>query len=211
MTVEKRPKNNFIQSIDLPCNKKYHTSNPVGQYLIDQFMKTLIDLVSGLPAKRILDIGCGEAVPLFHLSRYWPDDVIFHGLDQQLNLLAVAQQIFKRGSYYGGDIYNLPVANQPKYDLVICTEVLEHLPDPHTALKNLAHLSRSYCLLSVPNEPWWRIANMLRGKYVSEWGNTPDHVNHWSSTGFQQFAEQELIIEKVRQPFPWTMILARVP
>jgi hypothetical protein len=61
----------------------------------------------------------------------------------------------------------------------------------------------------VPNEPLWRVLNFSRGKYLADWGNTPGHLNHWSPGAFRAFLEKELIIEDMRRPLPWTVVLAR--
>ena len=55
--------------------------------------------------------------------------------------------------------------SSPQYDaaeLVVCCEVLEHLPDPEAALATLAGLARPWLLVSVPREPLWRALNLAR-------------------------------------------------
>jgi 2-polyprenyl-3-methyl-5-hydroxy-6-metoxy-1,4-benzoquinol methylase len=108
-----------------------------------------------------------------------------------------------------GDIYNLPLSDNA-YDLVICTEVLEHLIKPNEAIAELVRIGCNYYLLSVPFEPFWRIANIVRGKYLLNLGNTPTHVNHWTRYGFRRFIDRYLEVIDIRNPFPWTIILAKV-
>ncbi len=50
------------------------------------------------------------------------------------------------------NIYDLQ-ASEAAAELVICCEVLEHVPDPVVALDCLARLARPYLLVSVPREP----------------------------------------------------------
>ncbi len=85
-----------------------------------------------------------------------------------------------------GSIYGLPFVNH-EFDLVICTEVLEHLNAPILALQEIRRVSAKYCMLSVPNEPIWRFLNITRGAYITNLGSTPAHVNHWSIGSFQQY------------------------
>lgn len=94
-------------------------------------------------------------------------------------------------------------------DLVICCEVLEHVPEPDPALYRLAKLARSHLLVSVPREPLWRVLNMARGKYLSTLGNTPGHINHWSSSKFIATLSERFEVLAVRKPLPWTMALCR--
>ena len=94
--------------------------------------------------------------------------------------------------------------------MVVCSEVLEHLENPRKALENLINATRNYLILSVPREPIWRILNILRGKYWSDFGNTPGHIQHWGSYNFIRFLKNdEMKIVKVKRPFPWTMVLLK--
>ena len=95
-------------------------------------------------------------------------------------------------------------------ELVVCCEVLEHLPDPPRALEVLGRLARPYLIASVPREPLWRILNIARGKYWSNLGNTPGHLQQWSRRAFVALLAQRFDVVEVRNPLPWTMALCRV-
>ncbi len=73
---------------------------------------------------------------------------------------------------------------EPAPDLVVCCEVLEHLPDPLGGLAALQRQRANWYLLSVPREPIWRALNMARGAYLKDFGNSPGHLQHWSQKGF---------------------------
>ena len=94
-------------------------------------------------------------------------------------------------------------------ELVVCCEVLEHLPDPEAGLAMVARLARPWAIVSVPREPLWRALNVARGKYLGDLGNTPGHLNHWSRRGFLRFLGRHLEVVEVRSPLPWTMALCR--
>lgn len=98
-----------------------------------------------------------------------------------------------------------------EFDLVICCEVLEHVNNFEQALKELKRISKKYILISVPNEPIWRMLNMVRGKYWKALGNTPGHINHWGVISFGKLVKSEkLLILGKKYPFPWQMMLLRV-
>ena len=107
-----------------------------------------------------------------------------------------------------GDIARLPFPPL-SFDLVMAIEVLEHVDDPVAALAELVRVSRGGMVLSVPREPIWRVANMARGKYLADLGNTPGHVQHWSRRSFVELVGSQLEVVNVSTPFPWTMIEAR--
>lgn len=194
--------------VALPMNTKYLTGNPISRRLIAGFMRALVDLIGRLPLSTILEVGCGEGLILRQLDHAAPG-MSMQGLDIDPALLRAARVILPRAGYVEGSIYSLPVRAR-SYDAVICTEVLEHLADPNAALQEIKRVTRSYCLFSVPHEPWWRLANMARGSYWRNFGNTPGHVNHWTSADFSNFIQRYLDIVDVRHPFPWTMVLATV-
>lgn len=95
------------------------------------------------------------------------------------------------------------------FDVVLCLEVLEHLPFPQQALQELARVGRGFVVLSVPNQPFFALANLLRGKNLSFWGEDPEHLHAWWSYQFLQMAGQLFAIEDVRHPFPWTVVVGR--
>ena len=69
-------------------------------------------------------------------------------------------------------------------------------------------MCRGTVVLSVPREPVWRAGNMVRGRYLADLGNTPGHVNHWSSRQFRNFVDAEFDVADARRPLPWTMVRA---
>jgi hypothetical protein len=94
-------------------------------------------------------------------------------------------------------------------NLVVCCEVMEHLEESDEALKLLAGAARPWLLTSVPREPVWRVLNLARGAYWGEWGNTPGHVQHWSTRAFVDFLKSRFEVVEIRRPLPWTMALCR--
>jgi len=87
-------------------------------------------------------------------------------------------------------------------------EVLEHLEDPRVALREIQRTAAGYVLLSVPREPVWRAMNLARFAYWRDLGNTPGHLQHWSSGAFVNLVRAFFEILEVRRPLPWTVVLA---
>lgn len=95
-----------------------------------------------------------------------------------------------------------------EYDLVVCSEVLEHLEQPDVVVKSLLKATKRYVIVSVPREPIWRFLNMCRGKYLKDFGNTPGHIKHWSKKEFTQMIESNGgKIVQTKYPLPWQMLL----
>lgn len=191
----------------LPTNFIKHTSNnPLQRLLITNFYNTLFSLVKPLSPNIILDAGCGEGFTLNELAQRSIGNNL-EGIDNTKEAIELAKKQFPQMRFMLGDIYNLPYKNN-MFDLVICTEVLEHLQYPKKGLKEVLRVSKKYALFSVPNEPFFMTSNLLRGKNITRWGNDPGHLNHWNPFSLKRFLKQEHVaIITVKLPFPWTMVL----
>jgi len=177
--------------------RKHKSSSKLQQRLLDNFNKTLLGEVKALKPISILDVGCGEG---FTLERLRKAKIGKHleGVDY----LDLAIKLGKKGS-----IYDLKYkANS--FDVVICSEVLEHVEDPQKGLEELVRVSKKYVVLSVPNEPFFMLGNLVRGKNVTRFGNDIEHINHWTFWQFKKFVGKELKIKKMLNPIPWTFIIA---
>jgi SAM-dependent methyltransferase len=134
----------------------------------------------------------------------------FCGLDLSIAALQLARKRVDEANWVGGSALDLPFAND-SFDAVVCLEVLEHLHDPELALLELTRVARSWLVLSVPNEPLFQGANLLRGKNLRRWGNDPGHVHHWSYFEFRSFVDPHLELVAAQAPFPCTVLLCRPP
>ena len=105
---------------------------------------------------------------------------------------------------------NLPFADG-EFELASAIEVLEHVPDPAHTVAEMARCAQRHLLVSVPREPLWRMLNMARGAYWQDLGNTPGHLNHWSTARpSSSCSSRHGEVVEVRSPFPWTMLLVRL-
>lgn len=183
---------------------KYHTRNPIARRLMRGFLDSVTSLTMSVQPTRVLEVGCGEGYLADHLLRTAPSITHLEACDLSIDL--VPQELRSRISFSVGSVYELQYAAQ-SFDLVVCCEVLEHLTDPMAAMRELARVARSHVLMSTPREPIWRILNVLRGKYWPSMGNTPGHIQHFSSRGLVALAKPHLAITAIRQPIPWTVLL----
>lgn len=186
--------------------KKHTATNPIQKLLIDNYHKTLKSTLSKKGIGTILDAGCGEGFTLSFIK----DEKIGSkhvGVDFLDRAVEIGRRLHPDLEIKQGSIYALPYKDN-SFDMVMATEVLEHLEDPRKGLKELKRVSRQYILLSVPNEPFFILSNLLRGKNLSRLGNDIEHIQHWSFLGFEKFVKSEgLRIVSVKHPFPWTLLL----
>ena len=184
---------------------KYSSKNPIALFLIRKFQSTIVSLVREVRPETLLDVGCGEGV-VIHKLRDEFRNMRIEGVDTHLDSLEIAKRLNPFIQFYGGSIYCLPLKDE-SYDLVLCSEVLEHLQDPGAALREVNRVSRKCIILSVPNEPLWRVGNMVRFKYWKRLGDTPTHVQHWTPSAFRAMANEYVHVVQMRVPILWTMLL----
>lgn len=188
--------------------RKHNPKNPLQKYLINNFFRVFLNTVKFCQINSVLDVGCGEGFTMKRLKKA-KIGKSWEGVEYLDRAIEIGKKLHPDLRIVKGDIYRLPYQGN-SFDLVVCTEVLEHLEFPKKALRELVRVSEKYILLSVPNEPYFKLGNFLRGKNLSRWGNDIEHIQHWSSGEFSKFVNIKgvKIIEK-KQPFPWTIVLLK--
>lgn len=187
---------------------KYRSRNPVVRYLVGRFLSRVSELAAAERPRRVLEVGCGEGIVLAALAARLPG-TRFDGLELDEPTLAQARARCPGARLVRGDACELPFEDR-SFDLVVCLEVLEHLPEPVRALRELRRVTRAGCLLSVPHEPFFRLGNLLRGKNVTRLGDPTDHLQHWGAGEFAAFCGRELAVRIRTTAFPWLIVYGSV-
>lgn len=187
--------------------QKYMTENPLLRYLNNSFLDNIFHLAQKTGAEKVLDAGCGEGFVIERLKKDLPAQ--FMGLDIEKDALNIAKGKNPQVDFKQASVYDIPFEDK-SFDLVILSEVLEHLEDPTKALYEVARVAGKYVLVSVPHEPVWRVGNMARFKYLRSFGNSPGHINHWTRRAFIGLISSFFDVKEVKSPFPWTITLCRV-
>jgi len=104
-------------------------------------------LIRPLQFESVLDVGCGQGSLLEELRSEFPH-IKPHGIDISGSAVELARQRVPDGRFWVLDITKESLAEE--IDLVVCSEVLEHIPDDITALKNLRQTTGKYLVISTP-------------------------------------------------------------
>ena len=200
--------------------KKYTTKNPLKRKMVEnlnaRILEIVKDTISGFdkPAGErvsILDAGCGEGFVVNLLCQNLDGGIAgICGLELTEEALDIAREKNPGISFVQGDICKMPFESGT-FDIVLCTEVLEHLENPSEALSELMRVSKGAVIVTVPHEPWFCMGNLLVLKNVTRLGNPIDHINHWTYQGFQAFLRGNTCVEwKMKKSFPWTIAHCRI-
>ena len=151
--------------------QKHESKNPIQRALIGRFHGELARVVRELGPADILDVGCGEGYVLGAL-REEGIRCPLHGIDFSADAIGSARSRVPDATFEVGDALALAEAGR-RYDLVLMTEVLEHIPEPARMLPVLERIARRFVVTSVPWEPFFRGLNFLRGKHLWRSATTP--------------------------------------
>lgn len=193
---------------------KYMTKNPLKRRMVERLNTKILTSVGeiiekiepGVGDSKVLDAGCGEGF-ITNLIAANIHNVDIIGLEYTEEALEIAKKMNQQLTYVQGDIYDMHFEDNT-FEVVICTEVLEHLEHPELALKELERVCKKYLVITVPNEPWFCLGNLIALKNISRLGNPIDHINHWTYRGFQKFVEQYLGVHcTYDKSFPWSIVI----
>ena len=132
------------------------------------------------PGDRILDIGCGPGRHACEAFRF--KDVIVVGADLNMKDVLAAKEKFEYHEFlgeHGGGVWATSVADITKlpfknncYDLVICSEVMEHIPDENAAICELIRVLKpgKNLVVSVPRYFPERMCWALSDTYANSSG-----------------------------------------
>jgi SAM-dependent methyltransferase len=191
---------------------KYGSTNPVVRRLFDRWMARLLAAV-GPVTGTVVDVGVGEGLSLERVlagPEVRPERVV--GVEYRHDKAQVARRV-RTLDVAVGDVGMIPLCDDAA-DLVLCIEVLEHLPQVAPAVAELARITAQAtgrCIVSVPWEPWFCLGNLGRGKNVRRLGNDPEHIGWFTPLRLRRTLEPHFEEVEVWRAFPWLVAVAHRP
>jgi SAM-dependent methyltransferase len=187
---------------------KYENTNFIHRLTLGRFLDAIGREIKFLNLEHTLDFGCGEGLFLQELKQR---GIIFKnlfGIDLRSDAVLDAQTLLPEYQFETVDLLSWDKPER-SFDLVIASQVLEHLPNPDIFLKKLVLLSNRFLLFTVPWEPWFRLTNLARGRDLPRFGNHPEHINHWRKDSFKRFIEPHATITKLYTIFPFIIAIVK--
>jgi 2-polyprenyl-3-methyl-5-hydroxy-6-metoxy-1,4-benzoquinol methylase len=126
--------------MNLPVSKpEYSYQTEVSGHHHDYLLKPLMEMISASAKRvegkkvRILDIGCGNG-SLSNLIAQQGYEVV--GVEESESGVRIAQQSYPDCKFIAASIYDFPYQQlENSFDIIISTEVIEHLPYPRELAK----------------------------------------------------------------------------
>ena len=154
----------------------YSSDKLLSEYLAPErleFYDVVAAVAAGLEPRSVVDVGCGSG----HLLRALLDRreiADAAGLDYAAAAIERARRLVPEGTFTVGDIHTFDAGRT--FDVVLCTEVLEHVEDPGAARHALGRLV----------SPGGHVVATVPDGEQDEWEG---HANFWSRDEFGAFLD----------------------
>jgi len=175
------------------------------------FFRKIDDILKSFQAQNKfgIDLGCGESHLLSILSENKTVGAIV-AYDISTENLRNAKLRYPEFVYVQGDAHFIAFRNRT-FDYVIALEILEHVGSPENVLNEIHRIAKpdAKVVISVPNEPFFHLGNILRGKYIKRFGKTPNHLSYWNARQFKELLIKKFIINQsfYISVFPWQLYI----
>jgi SAM-dependent methyltransferase len=170
----------YIQNIQINARDKFQ----------DEVYHRARNIVDEHDYGKILDIGCGSS---FKLIKYFRDKY-FLGLELEPNL-SWLRETYPQFNYALSDYQSPP---EEHFDLVICSDVIEHLLDPDKLLEFINKLNFKHFVVSTPERNLIQQVQKQMGWHVQENGPPANecHIREWTKPEFAEYVSQIFKIEE---------------
>jgi SAM-dependent methyltransferase len=129
----------------------------VGRYVVTY---RILRALSRLRFGTLLDAGCAEGYTANLVRRLLHASVTTSDLSREACRRATS--IFGL-SACAADIHSLPFSDN-RFDVVLCSETLEHVVDPRRALDEVLRVARMAAVITVPNDPLEEVQRNIRNR-----------------------------------------------
>jgi SAM-dependent methyltransferase len=166
--------------------KKY---GPMSRH-IRRYIKKLI---RPLQFRSVLDVGCGQGSLLMELMQEFPG-IEPHGVDLSPSAVEFAKRRVPGGTF--GTLDLTAGTTGRSYDLLVCSEVLEHIEDDVAAMKNLRRMCNGHLVVTTVQgrmrkfepEGVGHVRNYRRGELVAKLREAGFDIVQDVSWGFPLFS-----------------------
>lgn len=155
--------------------------------------RKILKLVAKRPVRTVVDVGCGPGELLVALASV-RDDVELVGVDLSDEVIAANREAMPQWRFVEHDISTGPLGEQ--FDLVLSSEMIEHLDDWRVGARNLAEMvvPGGYLCISVPTGPiypteraWGHVEHPTVDELKRVVNATGMRAVHWSNWGFPTY------------------------
>lgn len=161
----------------------------------------LVRRVRLLSFSSFIDIGGAEGYLPNLVKQLYGDSVLVYNLDISLSAIRTASQFYQLRNGVVADVEELPLPDK-SVDLVFCNDVIEHVPDPQKAIREMERVAAKYLIVSTDE--------ISLGAEKS--GFTPDlshphgHLHCFTKEDMYKLMGPDIVLESFRSTLLYTLI-----
>jgi len=168
------------------CNIKYFNDLDNSDNWQLEVYKTAEKIMNENNLTSVYDIGCGSGYKLIKILGHYETV----GIDLP-ETISVVQKRYpdRKWLVQSGDQLSMTPA-----DLIICSDVIEHVSDPVELLENIIKLARDWIIISTPDRDLVYKNHIFDHFYYGPPSNQ-SHVREWNMLEFHKFISKYMYIE----------------
>lgn len=120
--------------------------------------RIILNIINDNDFETCLDAGCAQP---YMLEILYSKGKKLYGCDISDEVIISNRARFKNASFEEVDISKETYPGNRQFDLIICSEVLEHIPEWKAAIKNMSEMTKKYLLITVPGGKVHKIDRMV--------------------------------------------------
>ena len=166
----------------------------------------LLSLLDSITFTTLLDVGCGQGSLLAEIRNLYPQSIVA-GVEFSSYAIKLAKRRVPNGDFFELDLTKGYLTK--KYDVVICSEVLEHIDNDEIVIQNLYQMTENYLIISSPqgrmrkHEPmeYGHVRNYSKGELIKKLeanGFSPIQVIEWGYPFYSPLYRNLLELTKAR-------------
>jgi len=173
-TLDQSSKTDHVHMPPDHMERLYTSKEPLVSFIHVGRLSSIVREVPHKGQLDLLDAGCGEGHLLQKLYQSYPGHH-YHGLDITEVALVKAGERCPFANFKQADLTRTGFPDE-FFDVIVCTEVIEHIYEYATVLKELKRILKKggHLILTFPNEPVWTLCRFFLGRRPVK---VPDHVN----------------------------------
>ncbi len=171
----------------------YHSKNPLVRFVHCQRLDAIVMAMPSKNGLNVLDAGCGEGHLINEINKKNLDNN-YYGVDVVEIAIQKARGRCPFSKFSIMDLTNLQF-DDGFFDVIISTEVLEHIYDYQRVIAELTRVlaMNGVLIITFPNEVTWTIGRFLLGRKPVK---VPDHVNSFTPSKMKKIINLEPVYQK---------------
>jgi ubiquinone/menaquinone biosynthesis C-methylase UbiE len=167
---------------------------------LDKRTRRFLEAINNLKSPKVLEVGVGQGRYVKKLLNYRPDLKIY-GVDISKTAIEGIKKSGPRGSYFVAGAEKLPFSAN-FFDVVVIADVLEHLSDPQSAVKEISRVVKKkgifHFYVPCENQPFtldwlFRKLNIARDFTFRHFG----HIQYFSHQDIKKIISKYFKIKKI--------------